>query len=108
MAIDGDHERETNRRFRGSDGDCENCNHDSRWLRWRGGESPERDEVDVCGGEHHFDTDQNENRVTTAERSEQSDGEQRAGNDENDRQSHSGLSSMTKMSAPISAAVSST
>src|SRR3954453_15458152 len=108
MAVDGDHERKTNRGFGGSDGDGKNRDHDSGRLRWRRTKSPERDEVDVRGGEHHFDANQNEDPVTAAERGKQSDGKERTGNDEKHRQRHSDLSSMTKMSAPISAAVSST
>src|SRR6266436_3406448 len=46
--------------------------------------------------------------MTPAEGGEQPDGKQRGRNDKQDRQRHEGLSSITRMSAPISAAVSKT
>ena len=73
---------------------------------WRT-ETPERDEIQVRGGEHHLDADEDEDRVTPAQRGEQSDAEQGGGDDEEEgeRGSHR-FSSMTRINPPISAAVS--
>ena len=50
-------------------------------LRMRA-EAPKRDEIQVRGGEHHFNSDQNENGVTPAQHGEQTDGEQCRGDDQ--------------------------
>src|SRR5260370_25409606 len=42
----------------------------------------DRDEIQIRRGEHHFDSDEDENGVTPAERCEQADGKQRCGNNE--------------------------
>ena len=49
-----------------------------------GAEALERDKVEVRGGEHHLDADQDENRVTSAQRGEKPNAEQCCGNDEED------------------------
>ena len=75
MAINGDDEGETNGGFGGGDGDGKDRDHyASWWLRLRA-ETPESDEIQVGGREHHLDADQNENGVTPAERGEQADAE---------------------------------
>ena len=67
MAIDSDYQRETDCRFGGGNGDRENRDHNTgRWLRLRA-EAPERDEIEVCRGEHHLDPDQNKDGVTTTQ-----------------------------------------
>ena len=43
---------------------------------------PERDEIQIRRGEHHLDSDEDENSVTPAEGCEKADGKQRRGNDE--------------------------
>src|SRR5207237_7172886 len=99
---------ETDRSCGGGDGDREDRDHDADRLCRLWSEPPKRDEVDVCRGQHHLDPDQNENGVTPAERCEQSDAKQRRRDDEQDRQCHELFSSITRMSAPIRAAVSKT
>ena len=77
-----------------------------------GAETPERDEIQVRRGKHQLDADQDEDGVPPAQRREQSDGKQRGGDDEEERECRfmdlaaHGFSSMTRTNPPIKAAVS--
>src|SRR5205823_9626427 len=90
MAVDGNDERESDSRFGGGDCDGKNRDDHAGRLRWFRTETPESDEVYVCGREHQLDPDQDENRVTPAERGEQTDGKQGRGQNEKngERRSH--------------------
>src|SRR6266403_6281341 len=101
MAVDYDNHGETDRGLRSGDGDGEDRDHHAGRLRRLRSKSPKRDEIDVRRGQHHLDPDQNENRVTTAQRSEKPDAKQCGRDDEQDRQRHQLFSSITRMSAPI-------
>src|SRR5262249_51130793 len=108
MPVNGNDHCKTNRGLGCRDGDGEDCEHYSgRWMRWRS-KAPERDEIQVRSGEHHFNSDQDENRVTSAQCSEQADGKQGRGhNQESLECRRHRLSSITSTSAPIRAAVKS-
>src|SRR5262249_55578395 len=108
VAINRNDHGETDGGFSSGNGDGENRDHHAERLRGFWSKPPKRNEVDVRGGEHHLDSDQNENGVATAERRKQADGKKRRRNDEQDRQRHSRFSSKTRMSAPMSAVVSKT
>src|SRR5205085_8553773 len=106
MAIDRDHERETDGRFRCGDRDGKDSDHDPGGILRDRPETPKRDEIEVRSREHQLDADENEDGVLATERREQTDGEKRRGNDEAklERGSHR-FSSITRTNAPINAAV---
>src|SRR5437764_2431930 len=106
MAIDRDHEREADSRFRCGNRDGKNRDHDSGGILRGRPETPKRDEIQIRSREHQLDADENEDGVLAAERREQTDGEKRRGNDEAklERGSHR-FSSITRTNAPINAAV---
>ena len=75
MTIDRDDERQPDGGFRGRDRDRENRDHHAGGCRGLRIETPEGDEIQVRRRQHHLDADENENRVTPAERREQADAE---------------------------------
>src|ERR1700681_380799 len=86
MAVNGDDERESDGRFGGGDGDGENRDHDADWLLRCRTEAPERDKIQIRCRQHQLNADQNKNGMTSAERGEQSDAEERGGDDEEELQ----------------------
>ena len=82
MAVNGDDEGQADGGFSGSDGDGKNRDHHAGGLLRFRTETPECNEIQVCSGKHQLNADQNENGVTSAERGEQADGEQRGRDDE--------------------------
>src|SRR5712692_4031298 len=78
MTINRDDHGETDRGFGSSDGDGENCDHDAGRLCRLRSEPPKRDEIQIRRREHHLDPDEDKDRVTPAERGEQSDAKQAA------------------------------
>src|SRR5207248_636817 len=82
MPINGDHHRQTDRSLCCRDCNREDCDHHPGWWMRRRRETPERDEIQVRGREHHFDADQNKNRVSPTERREQADRKQGGRNDQ--------------------------
>src|SRR5262249_41948925 len=82
VPVNGDDHCQSNSGFSGGDRDGEDYDHHAgRGVRWRS-KMPERDEIQIRRGEHHLDSDEDENGVTPAECCEQTDGKQRCGNDE--------------------------
>src|SRR5437764_14778263 len=82
MAVNRDDERETDRCFRGRDGDGKDGDHHAGRILLRGAETPERDEIQIRGSKHELDPDEDEDGVTTAKRGEQADREEGGGNDQ--------------------------
>src|SRR5438270_4629669 len=91
MAIDRDHEREADGRFRCGNRDGKNRDHDSGGILRSRAETPKRDEIEIRSREHQLDADENEDGVPATERREQANGAKRGGNDDTklERGSHS-------------------
>src|SRR5205823_9603961 len=76
MKKNRDDHGETDRSFGSSDGDGKNRDHDAGRRRRLRSEPPKRDEIQIRRREHHLDPDEDKDRVTPAERGEQSDAKQ--------------------------------
>jgi hypothetical protein len=73
VAINGDHQRKTHGRFGCGDGDGKKGDHHADGLFRLRVKTPERDKIQVRCGQHHLNADEDENRVTPAQCSEQAD-----------------------------------
>ena len=87
MPVNRDHQGEADRCFRRGDGDGKDRDHDACGRGCLRAETPERDEIQVCRGEHQLDADENKDGVAPAQRGQQSDAEQSCGNDEKELES---------------------
>ena len=82
MPVNGDDERQADRRFRRRDANRENHEHHTGQRLRVLAEAPERDEVQVRRVEHQFDADQHDDGVAPRQRAGQADGEEQGGEDE--------------------------
>src|SRR5947208_2922254 len=64
MAINGNHQRESDRGFGSSNRDREERDKRICGRLGLGSETPECDKIQIGRGKHHFDTNKNENRMT--------------------------------------------
>src|SRR6266516_1163035 len=76
LAVARNNHSQTNRGFSSGDSNGKDCNNHAQWWFKLRGETPERDEIQVCGGQHHLDADENEDGVAAAQCREQSNGKQ--------------------------------
>ena len=82
VTIDSDDQRETDSGFGSGNGNRKNRDHHTRWRIRLGTKAPEGDEIKTGGGQHHLDSDEDENGVTPAECGQQPNGEERRRKDE--------------------------
>src|SRR5262249_4227216 len=106
MPVNGNNHCEANRGLTGRDGDRKDRDHHSGWGMRLRSETPERNKIQVRRGEHHLDPDEDENRMSPAQCSEQADAKKGGGNDQEtlERRRHR-FSSITSTRAPMRAAV---
>src|ERR1700730_3156706 len=89
MAINGDNHGKTDGGLGSGNSNRKNCDHHAGWrLRLRT-KTPECDKIQVCGRQHDFNSNENENTVAATQRREQSNGKQCGRNNENDFESGS-------------------
>src|SRR5436853_3085928 len=73
VTINSDYHCETNRGFGSGDSNREQRDHHARRRVRKRSKTPKCDEIQIRRSEHYLDANQNEDRVTTAQRREQAD-----------------------------------